>query len=394
MHVTGKFVVNLRKIRIQCYWVWGGEGEASCVEPVTAKGVRYRIGAESGEGVRICAGPPWTRPRCLAVRIHRSQVILWAGIGTCIFRNRSTTAESDDIPIRLKYLDTNGNVVTLCSGASISKNACPNASPKDDLAAMDPNCQAAGACPWGAGANPNSLTTFSAYPVPNTFGGDGLNTGGFTFSAPNPITLNTYLAKVDYELSSHMHLFLRGIQQGDRISGAPQFPGDPPSSEITDTSKGIAAGYLWTIGNNRFNNFRYGYIRQGLNVTGAGTASFSDFAGLSPLTGESRSTLLNVPVHNFAEDFTWIKGKHTLQFGVNWRLIHNNTSSNAISFDSATSGAGNISQAAIAGTGQSFDPAAFGYPTVSGSFGTSYDNAVTDIAGLLSTINANNNYQV
>ena len=44
----------------------------------------------------------------------------------------------------LKYLDTNGNVVTLCSGASISKNACPNASPKDDLAAMDPNCPAAG----------------------------------------------------------------------------------------------------------------------------------------------------------------------------------------------------------------------------------------------------------
>jgi len=294
----------------------------------------------------------------------------------------------------LNYLAANGNVVTLCSSASISKSACPNASPKDDLAAMDPNCQAAGTCPWGAGANPNSLTTFGDYPLPNTFGGDGLNTGGFTFSAPNPITLNTYLAKLDYELSSHMHLFVRGIEQGDRISGAPQFPGDPSSSAITDTSKGIAAGYLWTMGSSRINNFRYGYIRQGLNVTGAGTASFSDFAGLSPLTGESRSTLLNVPVHNFADDFNWIIGKHTLQFGANWRLIHNNTSSNAISFDSAASGAGNISQAAIAGTGQSLDPAAFGYPTVSGSFGTSYDNAVTAIAGLLSTINANNNYQV
>jgi hypothetical protein len=294
----------------------------------------------------------------------------------------------------LKYPDTNGNVVTLCSRASISKNACPNAIPRDDLAAMDPNCQSAGTCPWGAGANPNSLSTFGAYPLPNTFGGDGLNTGGFTFSAPNPKSLNTYIAKVDYELSSHMRLFVRGIQQGDRISGAPQFPGNPPSSEIIDTSKGIAAGYLWTIGNNLVNNLRYGYIRQGLSVTGAGTASYSDFVGLSSLTAEGRSTLLNVPVHNFLEDLTWIKGKHTLQFGVNWRLIHNNTSSNAVSFDSATSGAANISQAAIAGTGQSFDPAAFGYPTVSGSFGTSYDNAVTSIAGLLSTINANNNYQV
>src|SRR5262249_12217777 len=91
---------------------------------------------------------------------------------------------------------------------------------------------------------------------------------------------------------------------------------------------------------------------------------------------------------------TWVKGKHTLQFGANWRIIHNNTFSNAVSFDSATSGAANISQAAIAGTGQSFDPAAFGHPAVSGAFSTSYDNAVTALAGLLSTINANNNYAV
>src|SRR5438034_8875848 len=74
---------------------------------------------------------------------------------------------------------------------------------------------------------------------------------------------------------------------------------------------------------------RYGYIRQGLNVAGAGTASYSDFAGLSPLTAENRSTFLNVPVHNFLDDVNWIKGKHTLQFGVNWRIIHNNTASNA-----------------------------------------------------------------
>src|SRR5207244_4644114 len=60
----------------------------------------------------------------------------------------------------------------------------------------------------------------------------------------------------------------------------------------------------------------------------------------------------------------------------------------------AARGAGNISQAVIVGTVQSFDPAAFGYPIVSGGFGTSYDNAVTAIVGLLSTINANNNYQV
>lgn len=294
----------------------------------------------------------------------------------------------------LKYMDANGNVVTLCSAASLANSSCPNAVPQNDLAKMDPGCTAAGTCPWGPGADPNSLATFSAYPLPNTFGGDGLNTGGFTFSAPNPKSLNTYIAKLDYEISSHSHLFVRGILQGDRISGVPAFPGGTPSTTLTDTSKGIAAGHVWTIGQNLVNNFRYGFIRQGLNVTGAGTASYSDFAGLSPLTAENRSTLLNVPVHNFVDDMNWIKGKHTLQFGVNWRIVYNNTSSDAVSFDSAATGAGNISQAAIAGTGQSFDPAAFGFTPLSGGFSTSYDNAVTNIAGLLSTINANNNYQV
>ena len=33
----------------------------------------------------------------------------------------------------LKYVDTAGNVVTLCSGISVSSGKCPNASPKDDL---------------------------------------------------------------------------------------------------------------------------------------------------------------------------------------------------------------------------------------------------------------------
>lgn len=260
------------------------------------------------------------------------------------------------------------------------------------VASMDPICAAS--CPWGPGEDPNALTTLNAYPSPNTPGGDGLNTGGFTWSAPNPATLNTYIAKVDYQATARQRLFLRGNLQGDRSSLAPQFPGDPPSASLVSTSKGIAVGHTWTIRSTLINDFRYGYIRQALNNVGAGNNSFSDFVGISPLTAENTTTLLTVPVHNLVDDLTWVKGKHTLQFGVNYRLIHNNVSSNSVSFDSATSGNANISQAAIAGTGQSFDPEAFGFPAVSGSFSTSYDNAITAIAGLLTTINVHNNYRV
>ena len=239
-----------------------------------------------------------------------------------------------------------------------------------------------------------SLATLGAYPAPNSPGGDGLNTGGFTWSAPNPARLNTYIAKFDDQLSDRQRLFVRGNLQGDRSSLAPQFPGSPANASVVDTAKGIAIGHTWTLSSTLINNFRYGYIRQALNNVGAGNNSFSDFAGISPLTAENNTTILSVPVHNFVDDFTWAKGKHTLQFGANYRLIHNNTSSNNVSFSSASTGAANISQAAISGTGQSFDPAAFGFPGGVGGFSTSYDNAITSIAGLLSTINVHNNYKV
>src|SRR4029077_11286458 len=78
----------------------------------------------------------------------------------------------------LQYQAANGNVVALTPA---------------DLATMDPVCQPAnGPCP-GHGVDPAVLTTLQAYPLPNSSGGDGLNTGGFTWSAPSPATLNTYI---------------------------------------------------------------------------------------------------------------------------------------------------------------------------------------------------------
>jgi Carboxypeptidase regulatory-like domain len=285
-----------------------------------------------------------------------------------------------------------GDVSYFCTGSTgCPANEIETLTPAQ-VAIMDPICTTT--CPWGRGEDPNAIATLKAFPNPNSPGGDGLNTGGFTWSAPDPARLNTYIAKVDDQITPSQRLFVRGNLQGDRSLLAPEFPGDPASASLVSTSKGIAVGHTWTISSTLINNFRYGYIRQSLNNVGAGNNSFSDFVGISPLTAENTTTLLNVPVHNFVDDFNWVKGKHTLQFGANYRLIHNNIMSNNVSFNSASSGNANISQAAIAGTFQSFDPEAFGFPAVSGDFSTSYDNAITAIAGLLSTINVHNNYRV
>ncbi|MCU1297410.1 MAG: Cna domain protein [Acidobacteriaceae bacterium] len=285
----------------------------------------------------------------------------------------------------MKYPDANGNIVSL--------------SPSQ-LAAMDPNCQSNGSCPWGPGDDPNALAVMNKYPLPNGFNaGDGLNTDSYTWSAPNPTTLNTYIAKLDYAMSDKMHLFVRGNLLGDRISNPPQFPGDPPSSTQVNNSKGIAAGHTWTIGNNLINNFRYGYIRQGISSPGAGNASYVNFGTITPLDSEIRSTILNVPVHNFVDDFTWVKGKHTLQFGANYRLVHNNTLSDATSYNTAQMIPGLMSPASIADASTpqqkvDLDPSGYGYPLVNNSFTNSYDNAVMSVAGIISYVIDNSNYQV
>ena len=87
---------------------------------------------------------------------------------------------------------------------------------------MDPHCGANGTCPWGPGVDPNVLTVLNQYPAANGFStGDGLNSGSFTFSATDPATLNTYIAKLDYTPNDRQRIFVRGNLLGDRSLGVP-----------------------------------------------------------------------------------------------------------------------------------------------------------------------------
>ena len=106
------------------------------------------------------------------------------------------------------------------------------------IASMDPNCSKNGTCPWGARLwIPTRSRCSTNYPLPNGYSaGDGLNTASYTWSAPAPASLNTFIAKVDYSLSSKNWLFLRGNLQNDSLQGAPQFPADSrpvPATAIT-----------------------------------------------------------------------------------------------------------------------------------------------------------------
>src|ERR1700677_115141 len=208
------------------------------------------------------------------------------------------------------------------------------------IATLDAGCVGNGVCNT-PGPNPAVLAFFQQYPLPNgATQGDGYNLLSYTFSSPYPGSLNTSILKLDYAINEKHHVFVRGNLQKDTQSGVEDFPGDPASSRLEDNSKGIAVGETWSISPHIVNDVRYGYIRQGYSNRGTGQGDYTTFRFINDSATDpyyvTRSSVVNVAVNNVVDNLTWTKGSHTLGFGGNWRLIHNNRGSDANSYNSAT----------------------------------------------------------
>lgn len=194
--------------------------------------------------------------------------------------------------------------------------------------------------PLHLGVNPAMMKELNQYPTGNdpAHGADGgLNFSGFRFNAPSHRNDRAIVGKVDLHLdSAGKHtLSIRGTladNTDDQILA--QFPGQPPASTLRDNSKGLSAQYTWIIKPNLINVFDFGYTRFGQALSGVtGPAQFLTNSSISPLQNPfARPFGQRLPTLNPADDFTWVHGKHTITFGFNSRIIHNNTSSLANSF--------------------------------------------------------------
>ena len=106
-----------------------------------------------------------------------------------------------------------------------------------DITALDVNCQVCrtAAYPNGPGPNSNAKAYLSSMPFANgSLDGDGLNTGSYAFSSPNPQNLNTSIVRLDYRLNDRHLIFAHGNLQKDDSSAPENFPGQgPPASRKT-----------------------------------------------------------------------------------------------------------------------------------------------------------------
>ena len=166
-----------------------------------------------------------------------------------------------------------------------------------------------------------------------------------------------------------------------------QFPGQGPSYVLEDNSKGIVAGDTWTLSPTLVNDIRYGYIRQGYGSSGIGTGNYVDFRFIDTSTAETRSTKVSVPVNNIVDNLSWAKGKHTFEFGANWRMVHYNHGTDQNSYNGASSNPYWLG-------GSPPDPSGIGGLPVDSGFSNSYEIAFANLVGTIPSVTNIYNYQI
>ena len=182
-------------------------------------------------------------------------------------------------------------------------------------------------------ADPTTANLIAISPLPNNFiVGDGLNTGGFAFNAPQTERQYDFTTKIDHRFNDEHALYVRysrGAQNtlGDNANGGLQsFPGFPNTVDTFRTPRNLAVNYRATLTPTVVNEF----------VIGFNKFTFS-FDNPDPNASQNSPVILNIPrdplnaspsVNNartlrtfqIVDNLSWQKAAHTLKFGTNLRF--------------------------------------------------------------------------
>ena len=257
--------------------------------------------------------------------------------------------------------------------------------------------------PIHAGPDAAAMAYFQSLPLPNSnITGDGVNYQGFVFASPTHQTQNVYIAHLDYNITpdgSHRVSLLGALRDdsSDACGGCqPYFPGQPPQSQTAYHNKGLIVSYSAVIRPNLISSFHYGFVRESFGTFGNSDQPWILFNFNQSIT---RTRNFQRPTHNFSENLSWIRGKHTLQFGGYLSFVRTPRYDLTTSFNSGGTNSSFTTTSGFAGTGGPLDPA-FGPCTVSGvscpsvdpSFAVSYDYPITDLLGIVTNATTVFNY--
>ena len=202
--------------------------------------------------------------------------------------------------------------------------------------------------PLHMGASPAILSLLKQYPVgnnPATGVDSGLNFDGYRFNAPQDLTYNAYVGKMDFHLdSAGKHtVSVRGTLTGNSETLTPQsFPGQPINNVLLNNSRGVAVSYTGLLTSSIVNVASFGLTRIGFNQTGPTGTAFS-IDSIDPFVNYSTRGYVRIaPTYNWVDDLTWTKGKHTITGGANLRFVRNGYSNFTNSWPTYSFGRGSL----------------------------------------------------
>jgi hypothetical protein len=267
--------------------------------------------------------------------------------------------------------------------------------------------------PAGIGISPTFQAGYnSRYPHSNnTETGDGVNSGGYSFNAPDNDDETNYVTRMDYNLNDHMNLWGRfTIARENSVQVPNQFAGDPATSPFVDRTYSYVLGHNWVIGTNKTNRIFGGETVQKysfpitFNPDGSTYLFFSDGTGpalTSPFYVQPNAQARRVPIPVVGDDFSWTKGSHTWQFGGTFKFIkaHN---TNVADYNTTEIGPGGYTLSLCGPTPGDCGTNAAGVnnpslrPANIGTTGTEpaydYDQAFTFMMGRIAEVSSDFNY--
>lgn len=158
--------------------------------------------------------------------------------------------------------------------------------------------------------------------------GDGLNTGGYAFNARNNRTRDNITGKLDYIVSTRHSLhgtYVWNRDLVDRPDLANDFSANPKVTNDNATNL-LSVTHRWNPAPTITTESRFGF-----NFAPALFATTEEFSGrilALPLASNPVNTFRaqgrNTDTYNYSSGANWVKGKHTLSFGMQGMRIHAN----------------------------------------------------------------------
>ncbi|MEJ7860239.1 MAG: TonB-dependent receptor [Pyrinomonadaceae bacterium] len=182
--------------------------------------------------------------------------------------------------------------------------------------------------PSGTGIDPALAAIINSAPLPNNFSsGDGLNTAGFNFGAPQREKQYDFVMKFDYKFADNKLLYVR-YAQGEQNTfgdggngGRPIFPNSPNLVDTARNPKNLAVNFRWSPTASLTNEFVFGLNKFGFSFATPEPDPAIPFAFNLQATPNSNFSYnaRSSRTLQFVDNVTFVTGNHILKGGINFR---------------------------------------------------------------------------